>query len=152
MNKNAKKVIKSISKIILYAHEDEIIALAEFYREVIGLEQKTPTNSNWVEFSTGSIDLCLHSMKAAVKRNLKTGELPDNKEFKRTHIILELETKEDLVAEYKRITNSGVLKKADILLHTKQTILPEVRETNNYYYFYLTDIVGNFIQIESLKL
>ena len=145
------KAIKNVPKLILYAHEDEIIPLADFYREVIGLEQKSTTNSRWVEFSAGNIEICLHHMRVAVGRDPKTSELPDEKEFKSTHILFELETKEDVIAEYDRLIKLGGLEKVDFIQGTKSAILDGVKTINNYNYIYLTDRVGNVIQIESPK-
>jgi len=141
---------KTLGKVILFAHKDEMLQLGEFYRDVIGLDLKGELNLYWVEFDVGGTQLCLHHFDGAAQRDVETNQFPDNDEYKLTDVVLFV-TKEEAIAEYDRITTLNVLEKTEgSVKRTKNTISVLYKDTVVCErVFYITDPLGNLVQFES---
>ncbi len=143
-------VRKTLGKVVLFAHKDEMLQLGEFYRDVIGLDLKGKLDLYWTEFDVGGVQLCLHHFDGAAQRDVETNKFPDNEEYKLTGVFLFI-TKEEAIAEYDRITALNVLEKTEgSVKRTKNTISVLYKDTVVCErVFYITDPLGNLVQFES---
>ena len=134
----------SIIKNILYVDADQFEAMANFYQKGLGIPAVycDPANLGWAEFDTGSTRLCFHG-----NPHYKTDLSGDHMKY--NHIVLCAGDIETVSGLREKFVQNGYAEKE--LYDVERGEVSVLVEHEAYVVFWVSDPMGNMIQVESVQ-